>query len=124
MDSEALAKRAVELCKRRGADEADALVINKRESASQVFYRDSSLAANSDTTRITIRLFRNHKGAIVTGRGASEQTLESMIAQALAFANQSSRDTFLGLAEPDQMGRLKDDLEIYDQAIADLTLDE
>lgn len=124
MDSEALAKRAVELCKQRGADEADALVINKRESASQVFYRDSSLAANSDTTRITIRLFKKHKGAIVTGRGVSEQTLESMIAQALAFANQSSRDKFLGLAEPDQLGRLQDDLGIYDQAIADLTLDE
>ena len=114
MESEALAKRAVELCKQRGADEADALVINKRESASQVFYRDSSLAANSDTTRITIRLFSNHKGAIVTGRGTSEQTLESMIAQALAFADESSRDKFLGLAEPDQLGRLQGDLGIYD----------
>lgn len=122
MENEALAKRAVELCKQRGADEADALVIRKRENALQVFYRDSSLAASSDTTRITIRLFSNHKGAIISGRGTSEQTLESMIAQALAFAEQSSRDKFLGLAEADQQGRLAGDLGIYDQALADLSL--
>lgn len=122
MENEALAKRAVELCKQRGADEADALVIRKRENALQVFYRDSSLAASSDTTRITIRLFSNHQGAIISGRGTSEQTLESMVAQALAFADQSSRDKFLGLAEADQQGRLAGDLGIYDQALAELSL--
>src|SRR5689334_15408895 len=124
MENEALAKRAVELCKQRGADEADALVMRKRENAFQVFYRDNSLSATSDTTRITLRVFSNHKGAIISGRGASEQTLEAMVAQAVAFAEQSSRDKFLGLAEAAQMGRLQDDLGIYDQALADLSLAE
>jgi PmbA protein len=122
MENEALARRAVDLCRRRGADEADALVMRKRENAFQVFYRDSSLAATSDTTRITLRVFSNHKGAIITGRGASEPTLEAMVAQAVTLAEQSSRDKFLGLAEAAQQGRLPDDLGIYDQALADLSL--
>jgi PmbA protein len=122
MENEALARRAVELCKQKGADEADALVVRKRENALQVFYRDSSLAASTDNTRITMRVFSNHKGAMISGRGASEQTLAAMAAQALAFAEQSSRDKFLGLADAGQQGRLPDDLGIYDQAVADLSM--
>lgn len=124
MTTEDLARRAIQICRQRGADQADALVIGRREKAVQLFNRESPLTAASDMTRFTLRLFSGRRGAVVTGIGNTEQAIESTVGQAMALIGQGSRDKFLGLADARQLGSASNDLRIYDQALVDLSLPE
>lgn len=119
-----LAQKAVQLCRQRGAAQAEALVVGRRERALQAFGGETALNGTSDTTRITLRVFNKHNGAIVSGRGTSEQVLESMVAQALDLSKQTSKDKFLGLADPKQLGKLSGDLGIFDQSLVEISPDE
>jgi PmbA protein len=124
MTTEDLARTAIQICRRRGADQADALVIGRREKAVQIFNQESPLTASSEMTRFTLRLFSGHKGAVATGIGNMEQAIESTVGQAMALIGQGSRDKFLGLADARQLGSVSNDLRIYDQALVDLSLPE
>ncbi|HLG17517.1 MAG TPA: metallopeptidase TldD-related protein [Blastocatellia bacterium] len=124
MTTEDLARMAVETCRQRGAAQADALVIDRREKAVQVFNHESPLVAESDTTRLTLRLFSRRRGAIVTGNGNTEKAIESMVGQAMGLIGRASRDKFLGLADPGQLGAVSDDLGLYDEALAQISLGE
>lgn len=124
MTTEDLARRAIQICRQRGADQADALVIDRREKAVQFFNRENPLTATSDTTRFTLRLFSGRRGAVVVGIGNTEQAIESTVGQAMELIGQGSRDKFLGLADARQLGSVSNDLRIYDQALVDLSLPE
>lgn len=124
MTSEEQARRAIEICRQRGAEQAGALIIGLREKAVQLFNRENPLTATSDKTRFTLRLFSKRRGAVVTGIGNTEQAIDETVAQAMALIGQGSRDKFLGLADARQLGSISSDLRIYDQALADLSLPE
>jgi PmbA protein len=117
-----LAKRAVSLCKRKGVDQAEALVVRRVEKTAEAFRQEVLRSGTSDTTSVILRLFRNHRGAVVVGRGSCEQMLDRMINDAVEMARYTSPDKFLGCADPKFVGRASGDLEIFDGRLARLPL--
>src|SRR6185503_20053779 len=123
MKTEDLAQMAVRLCKRQGAEQADALVIRQQEKVVSVFNQQVSLSSISEVTRITIRLFSKYRGAVITVKGSSEQVLEHTIKQTAANMHQAVPDNYLGLADPKNIEDINGaaQLEIFDEALAQLS---
>jgi PmbA protein len=121
VSSRELARTAVGLALRRGADQAEALVVRQRERAVNVFDRQPQLSGETEVTRITVRLFRDNRGGVATGHGCSERVLEEMVGRARASLPQTAPDKFLGLVDAKNLGRIDRDLQIFDRSLADLT---
>lgn len=117
---EEIARRAVQLCRRRGADQAEALVIRQKEKAASAFDQRIDLSGASDITRLTLRVFRDSRGAIVTGQGGDERALEETVARLFALARHAAPDKHFGPSEREDLGRLQGDLKIYDPHLAEL----
>lgn len=110
------------LCRLRGADEAEALVIHRTEKAADVFNHRAQMSGESETTRLTLRLFRNNRATIAVGHGSCEAALEDMVEGALIIARHTSPDKFLGPANPQDLGRVTGDLKIFDNRLAQLPM--
>ena len=120
MQVEEIARSAVRLCRRRGADQAEALVIRQEERAASAFNQQIDVSGASDVVRLTLRIFRDSRGAILTGQAASERTLEDMIERLFALSRHASPDKHFGLTESQDLGKLQGDLKIYDPRLAEL----
>jgi PmbA protein len=117
-----LAQSAVRLARKRGADQAEALVIRQHERAVNVFDHQAQLSGETEVTRVTIRLFRDNRGGVAIGHGCSERVLEEMVGRAFSSLPQTAPDKFLGVVDAKNLGRVNDDLKIFDQPLADLAL--
>ena len=120
VSNEEFAQRAVRACRRRGADQAEALVVRQTERAAGIFNQEIQLSGVSDVTRITLRLFREQRGVVVTGQGLSEQALDNMVEQATAMSRQVSPDKYFGEADAREVGKASGDLKIFDPQLAQL----
>jgi PmbA protein len=120
ISSKELARSAVRLARRRGADQAEALVVRQHEKAVNVFDRQPQLSGETEVTRVTVRLFRDNRGGVAIGHGCSERVLEEMVGRALASLPQTAPDKFLGVVDAKNLGRVSSDLQIFDQPLADL----
>lgn len=117
-----LAERAVRLCQKLGAGQAEALVIHQQEKAAESFGRQVRLSGTTESTRMTVRLFRNQRGAVVTARGSSDQAMKELIERSLAVIRHTSQDKFLGVADLKDLGWGSEDLRIYDDRLAQMPL--
>lgn len=117
-----LAERAVALSRKRGAEQAEALVVQQSERAAGVFDGQVQLSGESRTARVTVRLFRDNRGVVVLGHGSSENMLETLIAQALDMLPRTSADKYFGPADSDGLGSCDAELGIYDERLARLPL--
>jgi PmbA protein len=122
MKSEELAQRAVQLARRSGADQAEALVVQLREKAINVFNRETQLSGSSDVSHITVRLFKQNRGAVMTCQGSSERALEDVVERAVNATSQAAPDKFLGPVDEKHSGDAPGDLKIFDQRLADLSI--
>lgn len=122
MEGRELAQKIVRLCQKKGADQAEALVINQQEKAVTAFNEQVQISGSTDVTRLTVRLIRDHKGAIISGRGSSEGALEEMVERALAASQSGSPDKFLGPADSENVGRASGDLNIFDERLDGISL--
>jgi PmbA protein len=123
MNDRELVGDVVRLSRKRGAEHADALLIRQEEKAASVFGQQVQLSGAGETARLTLRLFRDHKGAVISSHDFSERTLDSLVAGAFELMRQTSADKHLGSAEPSQVGGLGADLNIFDERLAGLPLD-
>src|SRR6266446_7879949 len=88
MTDRELAEKAVRLCQKRGAEQAEALLIHQEEKAAGVFDQEVQIGGESATTRTILRIFRDHRGAVIHGNISSEEReerLESLVNQAFAI---------------------------------------
>jgi PmbA protein len=122
MEGRELAQKIVRLCQKKGAEQAEALVINQREKAVTAFNEQIQISGSTDVTRLTVRLIRDHKGAIISARGSSERALEEMVDRALASSQNGSPDKFLGPADSENVGRASGELNIFDERLAKISL--
>ncbi|PYT02735.1 MAG: hypothetical protein DMF60_20500 [Acidobacteria bacterium] len=122
MDGRGLALEIVKLSRKQGADQAEALVINQREKAITGFDGQPQLSGDTEVTRLTVRLIRNHRGAIISGRGSTGRAMREIVDRAIAASGNSSPDKFLGPAETSNLGRSASDLNIFDERLADISL--
>ena len=122
MNDRELVGDVVRLSRQRGAEHADALLIRQEEKAAGVFGQQVQLSGAGETARLTLRLFRDHKGAVISIHDFSEKTLSSLVERAFDMMRRTSADKHLGSAEPSQVGALGADLKIFDERLANLAL--
>lgn len=120
-DSE-LAENAVRLCKKRGAEQIGALLIRQEEKAVGVFDQQVQISGAGETARIILRIFRDHRGAVIHGNVFSEKVLEALVDQAFGILQHTSPDKYLGAAESSEVGAVAGDLQIFDERLASLRL--
>jgi PmbA protein len=123
MTDQELAEKAVRLCQKRGAEQTEALLIHQEEKATGVFDQQVQFSGTTDTTRTILRIFSDHRGAVIHGNVFSEQLLESLVDQAFGVLQHTSPDKYLGAAEQSEIGATSDDLQIFDERLAQLPLD-
>ncbi len=120
-DSE-LAENAVRLCQKRGAEQAEALLIRQEEKAAGVFNQEVQISGINEMARTILRVFRDHRGAVIHGNVSSEKLLEALVDQALGVLQHTSPDKYLGAAESSELGAVAGDLQIFDERLAQLPL--
>ncbi|HLM24295.1 MAG TPA: TldD/PmbA family protein [Pyrinomonadaceae bacterium] len=116
-----LAEAALRLCRKRGAEQADALLIQQQEKAVSVFNQKVQLSGANETTRMIIRVFYDHRGAVIHGNVATEELLETLVNQVLTNLQFTSQDKYLGSAESSETGT-DAPLELFDERLAQLPL--
>ena len=116
-----LAEAALRLCRKRGAEQADALLIQQQEKAVSVFNQKVQLSGANETTRMIIRVFHDHRGAVIHGNVATEELLETLVNQVLTNLQFTSQDKYLGSAESSETGT-DAPLELFDERLAQLPL--
>jgi PmbA protein len=122
MTDRELAEKAVRLCQKRGAEQAEALLIHQEEKAAGVFDQEVQIGGETATTRAILRIFRDHRGAVIHGNISSEERLESLVNQAFAVLQDTSPDKNLGPADRSEVGAIAGDLQIYDERLARIPL--
>src|SRR5215213_5280216 len=115
-----LAEAALRLCQKRGAEQAEALLIRHQEKATSVFNQKVQFSAANETTRIIVRAFRDHRGAVIHGYVATEEMLETLVNQVISILPHTSPDKYLGGAG--SSGVVSGPLEIFDERLAQLPL--
>ena len=116
-----LAEAALRLCRKRGAEQAEALLINHQEKAASVFNQKVQFSGASETTRIVIRVFRDHRGAVIHGNVTSEELLETLVNQVFGILPHTSQDKYLGGAESSETGT-DAPLQLFDERLAQLPI--
>lgn len=116
-----LAEAALRLCQRRGAEQAEALLSHHQEKAASVFNQTVQLSAENEMKRMIVRVFRDHRGAVIHGNVATEELLETLIDQLMGILQRTSPDKYLGSAESSEVGS-NAPLELFDERLAQLSL--
>lgn len=116
------ADKAIRLCQKHGAEQSEVLIIHQEEKAASVFDQQVQLSGMTESARISVRIFQNHRGAVVFGQGFSEKLLEDLIKQAFGLMRETSADKYFGAADANQLESPASDLKIYDERLARLPL--
>ena len=93
-----LVEQAVELARRAGADEADAVFTASRSSAVQVRMGALEDVHRSEAEAIGIRVFTGRRSATVSTSDFQADSLAELVARAMEMARQAPEDPYAGLA--------------------------
>ncbi|MEO5374134.1 MAG: TldD/PmbA family protein [Alphaproteobacteria bacterium] len=101
---------------RRGADAADALLVNS--ASLSIAYRLGALEKleRSESGDIGLRVFIGRRQAIVSSSQRDAAALDDLVERAVAMARTVPEDPFCGLADPDQLTTALPALDICDPA--------
>ncbi|MBB4006933.1 TldD/PmbA family protein [Allorhizobium taibaishanense] len=113
--SEHLLSRAhqlVELAKKAGADQADAVVVRSRARAVSVRLGKVEDTEASESDDFSLRVFIGKRVASVSANPGFD--LKALAERAVAMAKVSPEDPFTGLADEADLARSYPDLELYD----------
>jgi len=117
--AQAAVRRAIEL----GATGAECTLSEGEEFSAGVRMRQVENLKQAGARGAGIRvLIGLHAGSSRTS-DLTREGLEEMVVAALALARISTEDPHAGLPEPGELGSLQTDLDLYDDAIADLETD-
>jgi PmbA protein len=115
----AATKRALEL----GATDAECALAEGEEFSAGVRMRELENLKQAGSRGAGIRvLVGRHTGSSRTSDLTSEG-IERMVRAALELAEITSDDPFVGLPEPEALGKATTDLNLYDEAVANLDTD-
>ncbi|KQV43752.1 MULTISPECIES: TldD/PmbA family protein [unclassified Rhizobium] len=115
IDSGALLKRAselVDLAKKAGADEADAVVVRGRSRSVSVRLGKVEATESSESDDFSLRVFVGRRVASVSANPGFD--LKTLAERAVAMAKASPEDPYACLADHDRLARSYPDLELFD----------
>ena len=102
--------------KKAGADSGDAVYVRSSSlSVAQRLAQPEKLE-RSENSDIGLRVFVGKKQAIVSTSDFSPETLDEVVARAVAMAKVVPEDPYCGLADPDELATKVPELDIYDSS--------
>jgi len=104
----------IKMAKSSGADAADAVLIDSLSlSVSRRLGKQETLE-RSESGDVGIRVLVGKKQAIVSSTDRSPEALKDVIDQAVAMARAVPEDAYCGIADPNQVSKNWQDLDLYD----------
>ena len=102
--------------KARGADAADALLVEGTSSSLSCRLGKAEDLERSEGFDLGLRVLIGKRQAVVSSSDLSRQALDELLERAVAMARAVPEDAYAGLADPDQLATEIPDLEEFDPA--------
>jgi PmbA protein len=121
-----LARRAVQLARRAGAEQCDAFVVTGSESTVTVRLGEIEKLIEAGSIGLGLRVIQGGRTAICATSDLAPAALERFAAETVELASISAPDEYAGLPEPALFGTAADaaTLGLYDERIEALSPDE
>src|SRR6476661_8971805 len=108
-----LASTVVSRAMKSGATAAEAVVREASEFSTVVRMGEVETLKDSGSRGIGLRAFLGQRAASTYSSDFSEDGIQRLISGAIELARVTSEDAYAGIPEPDQLGSLQGDLELY-----------
>src|SRR5690348_4710424 len=107
-----------------GASASEAVVREGTEFASVVRLGEVETLKESGSRAIGVRVFFGQRAASTYSSDFSPQALDHMVGSALQLAKVTSEDPFAGIPDPQQLGAIPGDLDLYYDDVFSLSTEE
>ncbi|HVI10555.1 MAG TPA: TldD/PmbA family protein [Candidatus Binatia bacterium] len=119
-DLKSLAQDVVRQAMKGGATAAECVVREGDEFSTLVRLGQVETLKESGSRSIGVRVFRGQRAASTHSSDFSREALDRMVNSALELSKITSEDPFGGIPEPDQLGQLEGDLDLYHEDVYSL----
>lgn len=100
-----LTETLLRAAKQAGADSSDAIAVSGRSLSIEVLHGKLEHAERAEGIDIGLRVILGARQACVSSSDINPATIREMAERAVAMAREAPEDTFVGLADPDQLAR-------------------
>ncbi|MGE0871787.1 MAG: TldD/PmbA family protein [Kofleriaceae bacterium] len=114
----AVAKRAVELAKRAGADDAEVLVSDGSELTAKVRLGEPELVQEAGSRALGLRVLKDGKRAVTYTSDLRDEALEALCAETVLLAGHAEPDPHALPPDPALLATKFPDLDLYDPEVA------
>jgi PmbA protein len=115
-----VAKLAVELAKRAGADDAEVLVRDSSELTVKVRLGAAELVQEAGSRELGLRVLRGGRRAVTFTSDLRREALEALCAESVTLADLAEPDEFALPPDPALLAKSVPELDLYDPAIAEV----
>ncbi|HEX3481798.1 MAG TPA: TldD/PmbA family protein [Kofleriaceae bacterium] len=115
-----VAQLAVELARRAGADDAEALVRDGSELTAKVRLGEPELVQEAGSRALGLRVLRGGRRAVTYTSDLRREALEALCAESVTLADLAEVDEYALPPDPAQLARDVPDLDLYDPRIAEV----
>ena len=115
------AAEAVRLALDRGATDAECTVVEGDEFSAGVRLGEVEKLTDAGSRGAGIRVMTGHNAGSSYTSDLTQAGMQQMVEAALGLAVITNADPFAGLPEPEELGRIEGDLELYSDDVAALT---
>src|SRR2546430_13284526 len=123
-DLKALAQDIVQRAMRSGATAAECVIREGDEFSTLVRLGEVETLKESGSKSIGVRVFNGKRAASTHSSDFTRAGLDRMLNSALELAKITSEDPFAGIPEPEQLGALSGDLDLYSPDVYSLPGEE
>lgn len=115
-----IAQLAVELAKRAGADDAEALVGDSTELTAKVRLGEPELVQQAGSRSLGLRVLRGGRRAVTSTSDLRREALEALCAETVTLADLAEPDECALPPDPALLATRVPDLDLYDPAVAEV----
>jgi PmbA protein len=110
--------------RRRGATEADLVIVETESSTTQVRLQEIEALKSAQERRLHLRVLFGKRAAATSTSDFSPRSLERLVDETCAMAQATAADAYLGLPASDAMPTSPVDLDLYDDEAQRLTVED
>ncbi|MCX5743227.1 MAG: metallopeptidase TldD-related protein [Proteobacteria bacterium] len=115
-----VAKLAVELAKRAGADDAEVLVRDGSELTAKVRLGEPELVQEAGSRALGLRVLRGGRRAVTYTSDLRREALEALCRETVTLAEHAEPDEFSMPPDPRDLATSVPELDLYDPAVAEV----
>src|SRR5664279_1029166 len=112
-DLKGIAADVVERAMKGGATAAEAVAMDGSEFSTVVRLGEVETLKESGSKAVGVRVFFGQRAASTYSSDLTPGGVKQLVDSALALAKITSEDPFAGIPEPEQLGKLEGDLDLY-----------